>query len=548
MCDGKQWIGKALFVIALGYVAIGVFPFAPMESDGNHIANGVTQMLLGESPKNTFSYRYEAQSGTYWMTYWLSKISGMKPLMSFGVLSAISALVFLLSASFSLAQFTKGDFALIGLMLLTFQESWTNAYYPNSNILAAAFLFSGFLMSIRSRKPTSLIFAGLLLGLGVWMRFDALLIFPALPLLSHHNSWRETGYKSFLIGIWAGITILAALYLSDVSLREILLSSQRHFQLRAATTPGLGIPWLGNSNVKSHLAYFSLFNLALLGLSLIFLLSSHQWKIIGIFGLGVLPVYLTYLGDLTTPKYLLYVTPFFSLLAVKGWRNILELPFKARIVWIGLLGLLFVGQYGLGLRLRFQSKPYYYAADPTFAHLLRTQIPLKSVDELSLVIGAGARISTVDRDRLFSGILYAPLMWRTQKTSLNSALHQLAERIDQSQQIPVYVLVDEDDPLQQVLIFLFDREYRCEQISLRERTVYPCRREGDGHKVVLMDIQENVTRRPEIFAENLAAANVQHFFFVVTAPWQEHLIDQHFLNDPNWEVKKLNILVYEFGF
>jgi hypothetical protein len=63
-----------------------------------------------------------------------------------------------------------------------------------------------------------------------------------------------------------------------------------------------------------------------------------------------------------------------------------------------------------------------------------------------------------------------------------------------------------------------------------------------------MDIQENVTRRPEISAENLAAANVQHFFFVVTAPWQEHLIDQHFLNDPNWEVKKLNILVYEFGF
>jgi len=90
MCDGKQWIGKALFVIALGYVAIGVFPFAPMESDGNHIANGVTQMLLGESPKNTFSYRYEAQSGTYWMTYWLSKISGMKLTNSMLLLSSPS--------------------------------------------------------------------------------------------------------------------------------------------------------------------------------------------------------------------------------------------------------------------------------------------------------------------------------------------------------------------------------------------------------------------------------------------------------------------------
>lgn len=64
----KTRFGELFFVGALLYVAIGVLPFAPMESDGNHIANGVTQMLRGQPPRNPFSYRYEAQSGTYWVT------------------------------------------------------------------------------------------------------------------------------------------------------------------------------------------------------------------------------------------------------------------------------------------------------------------------------------------------------------------------------------------------------------------------------------------------------------------------------------------------
>lgn len=308
----------------------------------------------------------------------------------------------------------------------------------------------------------------------------------------------------------------------------------------------MGIPWLGDSNVKSHLAYFSFFSLALLGLGLIHILLSKDWKAIGLFSLGTLPLYLTYLGDLTTPKYLLYATPFFGFLAIKGWRFVLERSKKGRMAWMVLLGLLLIGQYGLGLRLRFASKPYYYRADPTIANLFKVRLPLNSVDELSLVIGAGARISTVDRDRLFSGILYAPWMWHSQKIELNRALSQLAEQLDQSQQKPVVVLVDEDDPLQQMLIFLFRFGYRCEQSSLRERYVYPCQ-QGSGQRVILMDIRENLPRQAAVFEENLAEAHVQHFFFVVTAPWQEYLIDQHFLSHPHWQVKKLNFLVYEFS-
>lgn len=465
---------------------------------------------------------------------------------AFCLLSALSGVVFLLSAAFSLARLTGEDLPSLGLMLLAFQEVWTSAFYANSNILAAAFLFSGFLVAVHGKTVRSLLLAGVLLGLSVWMRFDAVLMFPVLPLLICGKSWREIGLKTVLIGSLAAVIVLITLYLSNVSLSDILISSQRHFQLRAAATPGLGIPWLGDSNVKSHLAYFSLFILALLGLGLVHTLASKNWKALAVFSLGTLPLYLTYLGDLTTPKYLLYATPFFAFLAMRGWRYILECSNKGHLAWMALLILLFIGQYGLGLRIRFVSKPYYYSADPTMASLFRVQLSFKSMDELSLVIGAGARISTVDRDRLFSGLVYAPLMWHTQKVQLNVALSQLAEQLDQSQPQPMVVVVDEDDPLQQVLIFLFSLGYGCEQSSLRERYVYSCQ-QGSGQRVILMDIRENLPRQAAVFEENLAEAHVQHFFFVVTAPWQEYLIDQHFLSHPNWQVKKLNFLVYEFS-
>jgi len=234
MLEGKKWLTPLFFVIAIGYVNIGVFPFAPMESDGNHIANGVHQMLLQAPSKNPFSYRYEAQSGTYWLIYGLSKISSLQPLDAFCLLSALSALVFLLGASLSLARLTGEDFALVGLMLLAFQEVWTNAFYANSNILAGAFLFSGFLVAIDRKTIRALILAGVLLGLSVWMRFDAVLMFAVLPLLIGGKSWREIGLKTFLIASLAAVIVLIALRLSNVSLSEILLSSQRHFQLRAA--------------------------------------------------------------------------------------------------------------------------------------------------------------------------------------------------------------------------------------------------------------------------------------------------------------------------
>lgn len=546
MPNQSHWVTITLFIVALCYLAIGVFPFAPMESDGNHIANGVTQMVFGNSPKNPFSYRYEAQSGTYWMIYWVSKIGKLQPFDAFCLLSLVGALIFLLTASFSIARYAKEHFALVGLLLIAFQEVWTSAYYANSNILAAAFLFTGLLLGIYSQKVFPLMVAGLLFGLGVWMRFDVLLMFPVIPLLIHRESWQRTVLNTLILGCVAGVTILSALQWSDVSLQEILASSQRHFQLHAATTRGLGIPWLGNSNIKSHLAYFSFLVVVLLGLGFWHLVSSHHWRDLALFLMGVLPLYLTYLGDLTTPKYLLYAAPFFAFLSLKGWRSFEKFPSKNRLLGFVLLSLLFLGQYGFGVRLRFVSKPYYYGAHPTFIQLLKISIPLRNIDELSVVLGPGARISTVDRDRLFSGIFFAPLMWRSQKIQLNADLSQLAEQIEDSQRYPVHLLVDEDDPLQQVLIFLFRLGFRCEARSLRERYVYPCQQD-QGKSVILMDIPGNFQRKASVFAENLAEVNVDHFFFVVTAPWQEYFIDQHFQSHPGWKVEKLSSLVYEFS-
>lgn len=546
MPNGKQGVLRALCLLGILYVSIGVFPFAPMESDGNHISNGVTQMLLGNPPRNPFSYRYEAQSGTYWMTYWVSQISGLQAFDAFCLLSAVGALIFLLTASFSLARLTGEDFALVGLCLLAFQEVWTNAYYANSNILATAFLFSGFLWAIRSEKYISWLAAGLIMGLGVWARFDALIMLPVLPLLVHRKSWHKTLLNVSIAALGAGIAVLFLLHWSDVTLSEILASSQRHFQLRAATTQGLGIAWLGNSNIKSHLAYISFFIAVLLGLGFLHLLLFRQWKDLGIFLFGVLPLYCLYLGDLTSPKYLLYAAPFFAFLALKGWQSLAQSPPSTRLLGIGVFCLLFIGQYGLGVRLRFVAKPYYYPTQPTWVQLLRISLPFQNADELSVVLGAGARISTVDRDRLFSGILFAPLMWRSQKMELNGALHHLVEHIQRSQETPVYLLVDENDPLQQVLIFLFRLGYQCEKLILQERFDYPCRETG-GQSVILMELRRNAQRQADVFVENLATANVDHFFFVVTAPWQEYLIDQNFFPHSQWEVKKLSTIVYEFN-
>ncbi|MCS7248854.1 MAG: hypothetical protein NZ840_11540 [Anaerolineales bacterium] len=544
MGRASPWVIGLCFLLALVYLATGVFPFAPMESDGNHIANGVTQMLSGEPPQNPFSYRYEAQSGTYWLLYWASRLWHLPPFDTFCILSAIGALTFVLTASLAVARVSNRPFALVGLGLLSLQEVWTSAYYPNSNILAAAFLFGGTLLAVLVPSSALLIPAGLLLGLSVWMRFDALLMLPVLPLLIHRGLWKETFWRSVWLGSIVALTILVTLNVSKVTLSEIFESSQSHFRMKAATTPGLGIPWLGDSNVKSHLAYFPLFFVVLLFWGFLCAVLTHRWRVVGGFLLGVLPLYLTYLGDLTTPKYLLYAAPFFVWLALEGAYSFSQHLGKWRFLVV-LLGLLVLGQYVLGLRLRFVSKPYYYPAEPTFARLFRISLPFSSIDELSVVVGAGARISTVDRDRLFSGIFFAPLMWRTQKVHLNQVLDQLAQRIMQSPRNPVYLLVDEDDPLQQALVFLFRWGYRCDRTSSQEPYLYSCWGE-DVPSIMLMDIRGNPRREANVLAENLAELNLDHWYFIVTAPWQEYLIDRYFSAHPQWRVEKLGFLVYEF--
>jgi hypothetical protein len=134
------------FVLAMAWVAVGIFPCAPVEGDDMAISVGAHEMA--EHGSTELAYRYDAQPGIYALTA-LGRLLGLPTHGAFCLLTAASFVAFVLLSALFVARVTGLAVPLCGVLLLLFQETWTSAYFANSNMPSAALIAGSLLVASR---------------------------------------------------------------------------------------------------------------------------------------------------------------------------------------------------------------------------------------------------------------------------------------------------------------------------------------------------------------------------------------------------------------
>jgi len=533
----------AIFIIFLAYLSIGFFPVAPIEGDGNGIANGAALMGVNGFGANDLSYRYEVQTGSYVLIVWLHNLTGLNTLSAFSLLSAISTLIFIFVSSALVSRLTNVPFYTIGILLLLFQEAVTGGYYSNTTVIAAAFLMMALYCAAITEKTYTTIITGILLGVSAWVRFDTILVVPALALLLHRSSWTDTLRRLALVLIIAAIVSALAIYSSGSSYIAIIDSFRGHMEEQYSGTQGLGIPLIGTADFKSHISIFSMLSLAIFLAGLMQLILSRNWYLLGVGFLGVAPFYAIYLGKITTPKYLYYFLPFFSIFMVSTLASIQAASRLKRQLYVAFFSMLFFVQYILGLQASFTTKPYIPSPFPTFAKLLTLDSPVKSLKDISLVIGAGTYITTDDGNRLSSGIVYAPITWNNAKRNLISNLEDLAHYTAEFPDQTLYILVDTWYGEQMTLNFLLNDGYECTRQEDSIGKKFVC---ANNTQVVNLVVMSEITDRCiDQIDDHINALGVPRLLYIVPVPWEQYLLEQYLSSTQSWTVKKVGDFSYE---
>jgi hypothetical protein len=514
----KSLLG-VVFALLVVYQAVGIFPLSPVEGDSLGIANGAVQAASSRLGPQPLAYRYSLQSGTYALVVAAHKISGLDTITAFSLLSAFCSVLFIFTSAALLRQVTACPFPVCGIVVLLFQEAFTGGYYANSTVIAAAFAVLALYILTLGNQVHMQVIAGVLLGLGVWARSDAILIAPACLALLLRGNLKQTILRTALVAFVTIAVALTAILLSGNDFNALLQSTTGYFGTEPGSTPGLGIPLLGTADLKSHLAFFSILLLSLMVFGLIYLARASNWTLLGIFLLGVMPFFVVYAGRIASPKYMYYLLPFFCVPVLSALRKVYQFSTRRRALYSSVvIGLLLI-QYIVGLRVSFVTKPYVEEPYPTLLNLFTAETRIGTIERTSLALGAGTVVPTDDRERLSSGILFAPLTWYHNKSLLNAELAKLRSYLQNPDSNPLNVLTTHWHAKQLALNILLNDGYDCQT-----RSPYVCTKED---QVVLITHRPYVKRTYDEIRESLSLIEAPRVVFVATTALQQYLFLKH---------------------
>lgn len=439
------WIGVVL-AAWMAWSAVGAFPVAVMEGDGSAIAVTAHRWAVEGPSALADAYRYEMQSGTYVLLMMLKKAIGIDTLVAFSILSAVAAAAFILVSARWISHLVPLSFPACSLLMMLFQETWTSAFYPNSNILAAALVMLSFNLLRGAEDLRKLVLGGAVFGLACWMRFDAVVLAPAVPLVLPPANARRLLGRTSIVATTAAIVSLLTMAASGAGLAAIAASYQRH-QVVAGS-------W--GLMLRSGLSFLTLAAVFLMVLGLRRVVSPEGRRQAALVLIAVLPTLLLVRTSLTTPKYLLYLTPFLALLAAHGVVLLGQLSGQWRRVLAATAAVLLAVQYPLGIQLEYQSG-YHPQPYPTLLRFAAIPVQRGPVKQLDVVFGAGATMSTHDSIRLSSGILFANWTWRHHKLQSAKAVDAIVECLRESSAETVGIWIQEPWEVRQMAEYALTR-------------------------------------------------------------------------------------------
>jgi hypothetical protein len=406
------WLPRGILGLLGLHLSRGLLPIVPVEGDDLGVVNGLEAWARGSGDFADAGYIYAVQPGSYHVLAGLTRLSGLSPMLVFGICTLVSAAAFIALASFVLADSARLRPAWVAVALLLTQEITTAAYYANTSAMAGAWVMAGLLVTQRARRPAGLILAGLLIGFGGWLRMDSLLLSP-LALLLRAQAVRP-GPALRETAVIAAVSVLTlALGCATVGLGPTAISQQ-------VAAREVVRDW-HTLLVNGWLVLGPVATLASL-LGLLWLGASGRWQPLGLVLVGVVPSLAFYGGNFTSPKYLYYAAAWMLLPVLCGLPRLWQAGRAG--AWVaGAVLAAFAGESLLGVQ---SSSPEFRRFDPALPAVATGSLALAG-KQLRTGLGEGEIIPTDDGPRLRGGQFWAPLFWRREKAAMRQELATFAE-------------------------------------------------------------------------------------------------------------------------
>ena len=397
---------SAVLWICFGFMAVyyatGVYPMTGAEGDDYAIAVGAMRIAQTGEIDTGFTYRYDVQAGTYRLLALLYQLTGFETLPLFCALSAVAGMCFIALSMVFISRLTGVALPLAGIILLIFPETVIEAYYGNSTMVAAPCLMAGLCVLIQRDGLMNRIAGGLLLGTAVWMRFDTILVTPAVLILLHEGRWRDVAswrsalLKTTLVGAVTAASAFALLYVSDADFLRIFGSTEAH---RIRSYPLY-------DQFINVISFFNIPMTALIVAGLVRCIRRREWRLPAIAVAGGALIVVSFADMISTPKYFYYLLPFLALFAARALNPLPQLHTRAARAGAAALLLLALFQYLVPLDLSSFDRVWMW----------EWKGPVR-----------GSWVMTDDHRRMVTGTVYSPLMWIADKRYFVDEYHEHVE-------------------------------------------------------------------------------------------------------------------------
>lgn len=405
------WLPRVILLLLGLHFGRGVLPFTPVEGDELGVVNGLQAWARGTGDFADAAYSYPIQPGSYHLLHFLNQLTGAPELAVFCATTALAVVAFIFLSSILVSRVTGLRAAWVAVALLLMQEITTAAFYANTNAIAAVALMAGLVVAQRAESRAARWTAGLLIGLGGWLRLDSLLLSPVVLVLRlghvpSGRALRETA-EIALVSCAALLAACAACGLSlEMSWREFM-GRDNFSQWQPLRVNG----WFALGFVASATSM----------IGTVWLCLTRRWNQLGLaVTASGLPL-VVYGGSFVSPKYFYYGAPLMLLPALSLLAGLLGAAGRPRR-WLA-FGLLaaFAGEALFGVQTASQFRRF----DPSPPRIALGPVAVAG-KSLTLGLGEGEIMQTADGPRLRGGQFWAPLVWHREKVAMREETARLA--------------------------------------------------------------------------------------------------------------------------
>lgn len=459
------------------YYLYGIFPLTRFETDSMAIANACEEMIRnGNYEENVLGHSYHMQSGTYFLIINLSKLTGLSAFSSYSFLNILFAILYWLFLLLLLKKITNTKPAFIITILFLFQEIFILSYYANSAVIASAVWMIAFYILWTGDKNHLLIVSGILLAIAAWFRVDVAFTYPSVFILLYmkNRDIKNALTKSIVLGAMVITITLLLMNFMNANINGFIGYTNYEGDI-IRTEHNLGL--FDIYTIKAHAAYFSILTAFLVLTSIIILVSKKKYINILFLISGISIYYLIGINNAIAPKHLSYFTFYWVLIILTGFNEYKNIGKPKKYIIVITAILLFTIQYIIGVRAEINTLQYQedlnstLKPEPTIKTLGLIEFNKLAIKNISIVIGAGTKISTSDELSASSGLLYTPIMWNMQKEGLYKSFNELTGIIKANKTDTIWINTG-DGSTQFVLNNLFSNDYNWKENTIDYKSNY----------------------------------------------------------------------------